>query len=118
MRFSILKYGVVFFLVALSIAVLMGVSQEVQRIERDIVAYDNAIEQEQEKIRVLRAEWAYLNNPMRLELLALDMLGLKSPEGNALLEQSYIPDASEGAANQVIPTPISYSVDDRVKESR
>ena len=57
MRKAVLKYGIVFMLLALSAGGLMRISQHVQKVERDIAAYDRAIEHEKEKIRVLKAEW-------------------------------------------------------------
>ena len=80
MRGAILKYGVVIILVISSGGVLMNISQHVQRAEREIKSYDRKIAQKEEAIRVLKAEWAYLNNPSRLELLASKGLGFASPK--------------------------------------
>jgi len=63
----------------------MHVSQRVQGLQRDIAHYDREIEQEKEKIRVLNAEWAYLNNPERLEALATGGYDLKMPQTEALV---------------------------------
>ena len=46
---------------------LFTVSQDVQSIERDIRTVDNSVDNEKEVLRVLRAEWHYLNRPDRLE---------------------------------------------------
>ncbi len=93
MKKALLKYGGVFILLALSAGGLMRVSQNVQKVERDIAATDRAIEREQEKIRVLKAEWAYLNNPARLESLARDAFGLdKTNMSSVVSTPSSIPE--------------------------
>ncbi len=63
----------------------MQVSQNVQQLERDISHYDRNINQEKEKIRILKAEWAYLNNPTRLEALATSGYNLQTPNIDALI---------------------------------
>tara|TARA_R110002072_G_scaffold298214_1_gene471870 strand:+ start:395 stop:742 length:348 start_codon:yes stop_codon:yes gene_type:complete len=85
MRFIILKYGIVFSLVIMSGVMLMDVSHRVQRAERDVRKVERHINREQENIRVLRAEWAYLNAPARLERLATQGLGLSVPDVDALI---------------------------------
>lgn len=93
MRVIILKYVVVFALVIVSGTMLMDVSHHVQRAERDIKRLDREIAREEESIRVLKAEWAYLNNPVRLEALAADYIDLISPEAAQLIsDMSVIPD--------------------------
>src|SRR6056297_879148 len=85
MKHTLLKYGGVFTFLILSAAALMHISQNVQKLERDIASYDREIEHEQEKIRVLKAEWAYLNNPARLEALSTGGYDLHAPEADALV---------------------------------
>ncbi len=93
MRGIILKYIVVSALVIVSGAMLMDVSHHVQRAERDIKRLDREIAREEESIRVLKAEWAYLNNPVRLEALAAGYVDLISPEAAQLIsDMSVIPD--------------------------
>ena len=52
-------------------ALLFIVSQDVQSIEQDIRTVDNSVDNEKEVLRVLRAEWHYLNRPDRLEKVVL-----------------------------------------------
>ena len=56
-------------------ALLFTVSQDVQSIERDIRTVDNSVDNEKEALRVLRAEWHYLNRPDRLEKVVLEGVG-------------------------------------------
>ena len=48
---------------------LFYVSQKTHNMKQDLVVVTKDIAQEQEAIRVLEAEWSYLNNPKRLERL-------------------------------------------------
>ena len=48
---------------------LFRVSYRVQHLQKHLVAVNRDIGQEQEKIRVLQAEWNKLNDPARLEAL-------------------------------------------------
>lgn len=47
-------------------AFLYSTNAHVRALENDIEATDNSVAQEKESLRVLRAEWAYLNSPERL----------------------------------------------------
>ena len=76
MRYIALKYFIVFCLVVSSGAMLLDVSQRVQEVRREIRRADRSIEREQENIRVLQAEWAYLNAPSRLEMISTSGLGM------------------------------------------
>lgn len=50
--------------------ILYSVSRDVRTAELEVYSLQNKIEKENEAIRVLQAEWYYLNNPERLENLA------------------------------------------------
>ncbi len=80
MKGNIIKYGVVIALVIGSGGILMDISQQVQRAEREIKQHDRKIAAKEESIRVLKAEWAYLNDPARLELLVSKGLELSLPD--------------------------------------
>jgi hypothetical protein len=57
-------------------ALLFQTSQSVQKAEKKLSEISRNTGNEQESLRVLSAEWDYLNRPERLERLALDNLDL------------------------------------------
>lgn len=69
-------------------ALLLYTSQGVQIATDDLNSLKQAIEQEQKTIRVLDAEWAYLNAPERLEKLAQEYFGVSSPSAAQMIGQS------------------------------
>ncbi|MAQ70612.1 MAG: hypothetical protein CL565_00295 [Alphaproteobacteria bacterium] len=58
--------------ILISGSLLFSVSQRVQSTEREIGHLREKLSQENESLRVLRAEWAYLNRPDRLEAMAVN----------------------------------------------
>ncbi len=63
-------------LIAGAAGVLFHVSYDVTALEEDLSALNRDIVREQEAIRVLRAEWSYLNQPERLRNLARELTSL------------------------------------------
>ena len=63
-------------------AVLFSTAQKVQQAESRVARLKSSVSQEEQTIRVLRAEWDYLNRPDRLEALVKNNLELvpASPE--------------------------------------
>ena len=57
-------------LVATAVGVLFYTSHQTQELEAELDARHDAVIAEREAIRILRAEWAYLNEPGRLRELA------------------------------------------------
>ncbi|PJB70592.1 MAG: hypothetical protein CO093_07380 [Alphaproteobacteria bacterium CG_4_9_14_3_um_filter_47_13] len=57
-------------------ALLFWTSQTVQQAEDKLSRLQKAVENEKQSIRVLHAEWDYLNRPVRLESLAAEYLDL------------------------------------------
>ncbi|WP_207476867.1 cell division protein FtsL [Arenibaculum pallidiluteum] len=57
-------------LIGLSSGVLFHTSYEVQELQEKLQTVNREIIREQEAIQILKAEWAYLNEPGRIEVLA------------------------------------------------
>ena len=84
----------VFLMAALSGGALLHVSQNVQQAEDKLSRYERSYDSEREAIRVLNAEWAYLNSPARLEALSRDYLDMEAPEsGQMMPDVSVLPRA-------------------------
>ncbi|HEY8191195.1 MAG TPA: hypothetical protein VIG74_02130 [Alphaproteobacteria bacterium] len=72
-------------LLAITAAIVSGtalfrVSQQVQTAENEKSRLESAVSSEREAIRVLNAEWDYLNRPDRLEDLAVEHLNMQPPQ--------------------------------------
>ena len=66
-------------LAALSGAALFWTSQKVQTAENELRYLKRAVVNEEKTIRVLQAEWDYLNRPDRIESLAGEVLDMEQP---------------------------------------
>ncbi len=64
---------------------------EVQALEAELTALNNDIRAREEAIRVLRAEWSYLNEPNRLAALAARYLELTPVGVNQLVRFNDVP---------------------------
>lgn len=85
MKITVLKYASVLLLTAVTGASLMVVSHKVRKAEVEILRLDRAVLEERELIRNLKAEWAYLNDPARLEVLSAQYLKFVPPVSSDLL---------------------------------
>lgn len=70
------RYLVLLALLIISGAALFRTSQNVQIAEDKLSKIEYKLEHERERLAVLEAEWAYLNTPYRLEMLAQEYLDL------------------------------------------
>ncbi|NNG04593.1 MAG: hypothetical protein HKM95_10895 [Inquilinus sp.] len=94
-------------LVVAAIGFLFYTSHQAETLEAALAGRDRAVIAEQEAIRVLRAEWAYLNEPTRLREMArrYTALGPALP-GQVIAELEDIPQALPGAdAESGLPVP-------------
>jgi hypothetical protein len=78
---------------------------EVQALERELRRVNADILRHQEAIHVLRAEWAYLNEPKRLEALSRRHLDLFPVRGSQMADLAELPTRETGIAGPVLPTP-------------
>ncbi len=99
-----MKYGLFLFWAILAITagtVLFHTSDAVQKTQEEIERLESEIAEERESIRVLKAEWAYLNQPERLEKLAREYLPNLSPaSGTQLTEIGRLPEKEPQVAKQ------------------
>lgn len=78
---------------ALTGAALFWTSQNVQRAESELRALKDDIAHEEQSIRVLRAEWDYLNTPERLEEMATHYLEMTPQEAATIaVDPARLPD--------------------------
>ncbi len=108
-----LRTVAVFGFAAVMGALLLRTSQSVQQAEERLAILQAAISEEQDSIRLLNAEWAYLNNPERLEKLNAEFLHLMPPQPAAILSATdQIPAKTTEVLNAIDPTkaqPISLN---------
>lgn len=95
-------------LTALIMALLAGAalfwfSQQVQQLESQKKKLEKEIGNEEDGIRVLNAEWAYLNRPDRLETLVTNYLGtmVQNDPENLLQDVNAIPEPQANEEDQV-----------------
>jgi cell division protein FtsL len=73
---------------------LFRVSYRVEHLQKHLAAVNKQIAQEQENIRVLDAEWTYLNQPSRLEALAHKYLGMNHTTAVQIVSLEQVPNKS------------------------
>ncbi len=102
-------------ILCLAIAVLSGgllfkTSQSVQRAEQALFQVNSKVEVERESLRILTAEWDYLNRPERLEKLTLQNLGMDevgTEKTNFIEGDGSVPEPAIPVIPQVKPQYIS-----------
>jgi hypothetical protein len=105
-----LRTVAVFSLAVLTGGLLLRTSQSVQKAEEKLDQLKISVQQEQDSIRLLDAEWAYLNNPERLEKLSRQYLDLMPPQPAAMIsEPAEIPAKLDAAPSStpLSPQPVS-----------
>ncbi len=88
-----MRYSTMFWIVlaALSGSALFYTSQQVTGGRDQLARIEKNIGQEEESLRVLQAEWSYLNQPERLEKLAQQYLDLAPMTGRQFARLAEIP---------------------------
>ena len=89
---------------------LFWIAQNVQIQTRQLAQIDAAIAQETETIKILEAEWAYLNRPDRLLAMTKELFGTQSEKSELAIMQS-LPhyDAMEPPQSKPLDLALSYS---------
>lgn len=94
-------------------ASLFWVSQQVQMLEREQRGINEQISSEQEGMRVLNAEWDYLNRPDRIEALAAKYLDQMQPvvPDNLLRNANAVPEPQMMQGEDETPVMVSTGDD-------
>lgn len=79
-----IRYILVLFVFSLFIYALFQVKFQVQELHREAFELKRELRHEKDAIHVLKAEWAYLNQPERLQRLSEKFLDLKEVKPNQL----------------------------------
>ncbi len=67
------------------------IERRVENLRQDLIYLNSSILENKERIHVLKAEWSYLNQPMRLEQLASAHLPLEDMKVAQVKPVEYIP---------------------------
>lgn len=67
------------------------IAQRMHHTQTELAALQRAIRKERDSLRVLQAEWTYLNNPARLERLATSLFALHPVDGRQYASVQAIP---------------------------
>lgn len=99
-------------------ATLFWVSQQVQMLERESRILNEQISSEQEGMRVLSAEWDYLNRPDRIEALAVKYLD----KMDSVVPDNLLRDARAVPEPQILPnedeTPVLVSTGEEKSDNK
>jgi len=109
-RFKIKLSTLATFILATALgAALFWVSQQVQMLEHEQRGYNEQIASEQEGMRVLNAEWDYLNRPDRIEALAAKYLDKMQPviPDNLLRNANAVPEPQVMQGEDETPVMVS-----------
>jgi hypothetical protein len=97
------------FLIFLAGGTLMKISYEVDAKRRELAHLKTQIVADSEGIRVLKAEWAYLNQPQRLEKLTAKYLALHPMQISQV--QAKLPEAQPPQlASNAMPGPAAITL--------
>jgi len=92
-------------------AILYSTSFKTRELEEDLGSINRKIVAEYDKIQVLKAEWALLNDPERIERLAKAHLALRPADPRQFAEVATLPTRrADEAPTPVAAVPVSASV--------
>src|SRR4029078_10696824 len=74
----------------------------VQALEHELTQLDRKILRHQQDIHMLKAEWAYLKEPARLEKLSRRYLDLSPARGSQMIDLASLPGRAAGEAEPVL----------------
>jgi cell division protein FtsL len=77
---------------------LFYVKHIVENLEEDLSALEKSISTDADEVHVLRAEWAYLSRPERVQKLAGTYLDLEPASGSQIADVKAIPFPQEEVA--------------------
>ena len=85
-------FGCVSFVVLLAmVGCVFVIAQRMHQAQIEVQKLNREIAQEQDHLRVLQAEWTYLNNPERLEKLAMTLFNLHPMDSKQYVALSDMP---------------------------
>jgi cell division protein FtsL len=71
------------------------IAQRMHYTQTELASLNRAINKERDSLRVLQAEWTYLNNPARLEKIATTLFSLQPVDGRQYASVKMIPTMSD-----------------------
>lgn len=80
-----IRYIIFLFLFVASVFALFQIKFKVQQLNREVVEIKQQLSREKNLIHVLKAEWAYLNQPERLQRLSEKFLDLAEMKPEQIL---------------------------------
>lgn len=101
----------IYALAVLAGSMLLQTSQNVQQSEAELAAITADVNRENDSIRILKTEWAFLNSPGRLETLARQYLKLSPPDpGRIANDGTEIPAKTEPPVESPMQAqPVSFT---------
>ena len=79
------RYLLFFILLGISVFGLFQIKFKVQNLNRELAEIKQQLEHEKSSIHILKAEWAYLNQPERLNRLSKKFLDLKELKSEQIM---------------------------------
>lgn len=95
-------YALAFTVVFFTIAASSCLKNKVYRLEKELNEINQTIQTDKEIIHVLNAEWAKLNNPERLRILAGEHIHLNSIKGEQIINYSALPYMQESGGTKKV----------------